>query len=52
MTKIQEKIPKFKERMEYLAAKRGLTYEEFFNQCLSGKYQRMSSDNQPEENQE
>jgi len=41
-TKIQEKLPKFRERMEYLAAKRGLTYQEFFNQCLTGNYQRMS----------
>jgi plasmid stability protein len=42
-TILQMKLPRFKERMEYLAKKRGMSYEEFWEHCMRGQYEKMST---------
>lgn len=41
--KLQERETKIKERVEYLAKKRGISTEEMWLQVLNGKAQRMSA---------
>jgi DNA-directed RNA polymerase sigma subunit (sigma70/sigma32) len=42
--KLQERESKIKERVRYLAAKRGVTFEEMWLQILKGGYQKMTSE--------
>ncbi|NEP62980.1 MAG: hypothetical protein F6K31_39730 [Symploca sp. SIO2G7] len=43
-SKLQERENRMKERIEYLAKKRGISPEDMWIQILSGKAQKMSSD--------
>jgi len=43
-SKLQEREPKIKERVKYLAAKRGVTFEEMWLLVLKGEYQKMTAD--------
>lgn len=42
--KLQERQEKIKERVRYLAAKRGLTFEEMWLQILKGNYRRLTAE--------
>jgi len=42
--KLQEREPKIKERVKYLAAKRGVNFEEMWLILLKGDYQKMTLD--------
>jgi hypothetical protein len=42
--KLQERESKIKERVKYLAAKRGATFEEMWLLILKGEYQKMTSE--------
>lgn len=39
--KLQEREPKIKDRVRYLAAKRGLTFEDMWLKILQGHYEKM-----------
>lgn len=40
--KLQEREPKIKERIEYLAKKRGLTYEDCWKLAVTGKLEKIT----------
>lgn len=40
--KLQEREPKIKARVEYLAKKRGLSFDQMWDQLLTGTFERMS----------
>jgi len=42
--KLQERQDKIKERVRYLAAKRGVGFEEMWLQILKGEYQKLSEE--------
>ena len=42
--KLQEREPKIKDRVRYLAAKRGLTFEDMWLRILQGRYEKMATE--------
>jgi hypothetical protein len=42
--KLQEREPKIKERVRYLASKRGMTFQEMWLLILKGEYQKMTTE--------
>jgi hypothetical protein len=43
-TKLQEREPKIRDRVQYLARKRGLTFDEMWDAILTGKFEKLSPD--------
>lgn len=43
-TKLQEREPKIRDRVQYLARKRGLTFDEMWDSLLTGKFEKLSPD--------
>lgn len=44
--KLQEREPKINDRVRYLAAKRGLTFEGMWLEILQGRYEKMTTEEQ------
>ena len=42
--KLQEREAKIRERVQYLARKRGLTFDEMWDNILTGKFEKLSPD--------
>lgn len=42
--KLQEREPRIRERVEYLAQKRGIPFEEMWQQLVTGTYERITPD--------
>lgn len=43
-SKLQEREPKMKERVHYLANKRRISFEEMWDQILTGKFEKLTLD--------
>ncbi|MBD2057896.1 hypothetical protein H6F88_18035 [Oculatella sp. FACHB-28] len=41
-SKLQEREPRIRERVKYLADKRGITFEEMWNDILTGKFEKLT----------